>query len=575
MAGATCPRPLPQPSGRAALSWSGPAHFPDRRPARWLHESAGTVGRCAPLGRSLLSSAVLALLVSGVVLVRGPQHVPVHFGVDGASDRWGDASTLLALDVAMVVGGTVLFASVAWLVRVLPDDLVNLPHKEYWLAPERRRDAERKVAVWADTMGTAVNLLMLALTLVSARAATQPQPTGPTPVFAVLVVAFVAVTAWSVVRLYPLLPPSRRRRDRVAIRPWPDVDGGRCRCRRTAWVTWTATRTSRPGREWHDSHRDRPSSGHPAGARAGDAQPAHRRGDLPRATVDVGGETESVSCSPTSAGLQRSVGFRIPEGELSCVAGIGAGLWDRLFDGAPARRAAPVRALGRRRAPRALDPRRPVLPPPRARLDLCFELATPSPAGWRRRRVVDEVHGFKYFDERDLLGFVDGTENPVATEARRPRSWSTRTPRRGRQLRRRPEVPARPRGLERHAGRGAGAGHRPDQARRHRAARRPQAAQLARRAEHDRRRRRRRARRSCATTCPSVASARGEFGTYFIGYAARPTSPSGCCATCSSVARPATTTGSSTSRPRSPVRCSSSPPRTSSRRDPPPRRRVA
>jgi putative iron-dependent peroxidase len=27
--------------------------------------------------------------------------------------------------------------------------------------------------------------------------------------------------------------------------------------------------------------------------------------------------------------------------------------------------------------------------------------------------VVDEVHGFKYFDERDLLGFVDGTENPV------------------------------------------------------------------------------------------------------------------------------------------------------------------
>jgi putative iron-dependent peroxidase len=26
--------------------------------------------------------------------------------------------------------------------------------------------------------------------------------------------------------------------------------------------------------------------------------------------------------------------------------------------------------------------------------------------------VVDEVHGFRYFDNRDLLGFVDGTENP-------------------------------------------------------------------------------------------------------------------------------------------------------------------
>ena len=31
--------------------------------------------------------------------------------------------------------------------------------------------------------------------------------------------------------------------------------------------------------------------------------------------------------------------------------------------------------------------------------------------------MVDEVHGFKYFDERDLLGFVDGTENPVAAAA--------------------------------------------------------------------------------------------------------------------------------------------------------------
>ena len=26
--------------------------------------------------------------------------------------------------------------------------------------------------------------------------------------------------------------------------------------------------------------------------------------------------------------------------------------------------------------------------------------------------VTDEVHGFKFFDNRDLMGFVDGTENP-------------------------------------------------------------------------------------------------------------------------------------------------------------------
>ena len=46
-------------------------------------------------------------------------------------------------------------------------------------------------------------------------------------------------------------------------------------------------------------------------------------------------------------------------------------------------------------------------------MDVCFELAgriLKSMAG--AVTVVDEVHGFKFFDNRDLLGFVDGTENP-------------------------------------------------------------------------------------------------------------------------------------------------------------------
>jgi putative iron-dependent peroxidase len=53
------------------------------------------------------------------------------------------------------------------------------------------------------------------------------------------------------------------------------------------------------------------------------------------------------------------------------------------------------------------------------RLDLCFELGqllAGRLAG--HAQVVDEVHGFRSFDERDLLGFVDGTENPAGVAAR-------------------------------------------------------------------------------------------------------------------------------------------------------------
>jgi len=52
------------------------------------------------------------------------------------------------------------------------------------------------------------------------------------------------------------------------------------------------------------------------------------------------------------------------------------------------------------------------------RMDLCFELSTQIMA--RIGSAVaqaDEVHGFRFFDDRDLIGFVDGTENPSGQNA--------------------------------------------------------------------------------------------------------------------------------------------------------------
>ena len=51
-------------------------------------------------------------------------------------------------------------------------------------------------------------------------------------------------------------------------------------------------------------------------------------------------------------------------------------------------------------------------------MDLCFELATQIMTRLGEAvSLVDEVHSFRYFDDRDLIGFVDGTENPTAQTA--------------------------------------------------------------------------------------------------------------------------------------------------------------
>ena len=113
------------------------------------------------------------------------------------------------------------------------------------------------------------------------------------------------------------------------------------------------------------------------------------------------------------ASLLRAVEFRDLEGGLSCVVSFGSDVWDRLF-GAPRPAELHVFREIRAAARHAVSTPGDLLFHIRAkRMDLCFELAMQIMARLGAAvSPVDEVHGFRYFDDRDLMGFVDGTENP-------------------------------------------------------------------------------------------------------------------------------------------------------------------
>jgi len=134
------------------------------------------------------------------------------------------------------------------------------------------------------------------------------------------------------------------------------------------------------------------------------------------ATVNPGDDqraTVRAFCEDFPA-LVRAVALRDLEGYLSCVMGFGSSAWDQLF-GVP--RPAELHAFrefhaGARHA--VSTPGDILLHIRAARMDLCFELATQFMIRLAGAVTpVDEVHGFQYFDDRDLIGFVDGTENPT------------------------------------------------------------------------------------------------------------------------------------------------------------------
>jgi porphyrinogen peroxidase len=133
------------------------------------------------------------------------------------------------------------------------------------------------------------------------------------------------------------------------------------------------------------------------------------------ATVNAEPEHEAAVrtlCGDVPA-LVRAVGFRAPDGRLSCVLGLGSDLWDRVFTTPKPNDLHPFREI--RGQHHAVATSGDILFHIRAaRMDLCFELAAQITSRYANAlSVTDEVHGFTYFDERDLLGFVDGTENPV------------------------------------------------------------------------------------------------------------------------------------------------------------------
>ncbi|MGH9638747.1 MAG: Dyp-type peroxidase [Candidatus Acidiferrales bacterium] len=138
------------------------------------------------------------------------------------------------------------------------------------------------------------------------------------------------------------------------------------------------------------------------------------------ATLNPGAANRATirSFCPDLSKILRAVDFRDLAGYLSCVMGFGSDAWDRLFGAPRPVDLHPFREI-RSGARHAVSTPGDLLFHIRAkRMDLCFELATQIMARIGDAvSMVDEVHGFRYFDDRDLIGFVDGTENPRADVA--------------------------------------------------------------------------------------------------------------------------------------------------------------
>ena len=111
--------------------------------------------------------ALLALTLAGIGQAaywsaRLPKRVASHFGPGGRADGFLARDASLLLGVGVMVGTGLLFAALPALLRRTSGRTMNLPHKAYWLAPERRESTLDALARWMGWFGVGTGLLVLA-----------------------------------------------------------------------------------------------------------------------------------------------------------------------------------------------------------------------------------------------------------------------------------------------------------------------------------------------------------------------------------------------------------------------------
>jgi uncharacterized membrane protein len=87
----------------------------------------------------LLALVVLSLVHMIAYYPMLPEKVASHFDVHGHVDGWMGKGAFLAFYAGTALGTALVMFLVGLLTPRLPTSMINLPHKDYWLSPERRK----------------------------------------------------------------------------------------------------------------------------------------------------------------------------------------------------------------------------------------------------------------------------------------------------------------------------------------------------------------------------------------------------------------------------------------------------
>ena len=187
---------------RASIACVGGVKEPPKSPALARASSDCTVSFGVTMSPRFSTIALLLLLLvlSAFVWISSsalPEVVASHFGSSGAADGYMPRGTYIALLLVLIVGVPLLLALLPAAVAGSGGKNLNIPNREFWLAPERRASTLASIRLHGLCFAAAVALFMAYVHWLVVQAnALRPAHLSMAGITAGLSVSFLLLVVW-------------------------------------------------------------------------------------------------------------------------------------------------------------------------------------------------------------------------------------------------------------------------------------------------------------------------------------------------------------------------------------------
>ena len=137
---------------------------------------------------------------------RLPAVVAQDFGVDGRANGWASRDVFFVISWTILLGISAIFMLAPRLLRRVPASLINLPNKDYWLAPDRKEESLNFLERQMEWMGVLTVGFIAMVMHLAIRANLVPERRLENVPFLILLFAYLAATILWIAKLYRRFP---------------------------------------------------------------------------------------------------------------------------------------------------------------------------------------------------------------------------------------------------------------------------------------------------------------------------------------------------------------------------------